>query len=270
MDSPDQLLILVGTGIGVMLFLALAFVIFFSFSQNKLRSEQIKSQQMELAHQQDLLYSNLVTQEAERKRIARDLHDEIGSKLNVIHLYLNQISYKSPDISREIEPLMEVLNNTIHTSRRISHDLLPPTLENFGLASAVEELCNHLESSATLKVSLEINNRGAGEIEKTTEVHLFRVLQELVSNTLKYASADHITIRLTQNQGILSLEYRDNGKGFDLSDDKNRKGLGMKNIESRLQMINGIYHLQTAIGEGLKFTLEVKIPSPGSISIERD
>ncbi|MEZ4771537.1 MAG: sensor histidine kinase [Bacteroidia bacterium] len=262
MESPNELLLLVAVGVGMMLILAVTFVLFFSFSQNKLRQEQIKAQQTKLEYQEKLLHSTLRTQEEERKRIAKDLHDEVGSKLNVIHLFMHQIAKKAPDVRANIDEVAEVLNDTINTSRRISHDLLPPTLESFGLASAIEEFCDRFRQSHTLSVNFESEGTRPENIPQMTELNLFRILQELLSNTLKYAQASEINIHLIQSPEKLLLEYRDNGRGFDEKAMENQKGLGMKNVESRLQMIGGTWHLQTALGEGVKVRVEVKL-SPG-------
>lgn len=267
MESPNELLLLVAVGVGMMLILAVAFVLFFTFSQNKLRQEQFKAQQVKLEYQEKLLHSNLMTQEEERKRIARDLHDEVGSKLNVIHLFIHQIAKKAPEVQANIDEVAEVLNDTIHTSRRISHDLLPPTLESFGLASAIDEFCERFQQSHTLAIEFESEGRRPENIPQMVELNLFRILQELISNTLKYAQAGKVTIRLVQNPEKLSLEYSDDGRGFDSQAKENQKGLGMKNIESRLQMVGGTFHLQTAVGEGVKVRVEVTLnPTSGLIS----
>ena len=258
MESASTLITLIAIGVGLMLLLALAFVVFFSFSQSKLRREQFKTQQAKLEYQEKLLHSTILTQEKERERIAKDLHDEVGSKLNVIHLYLHQLTKKAPDAQKSITEMVEVLNDTIHTSRRISHDLLPPTLENFGLHTAMEELCDHFRQTNQQKIHVEVEGERPEKLDKWVELHLFRILQELMNNSLKYAQADQIHIKLWQSEEKLWLTYRDNGRGFDADAIENQKGLGMKNIQSRLQMIHGSYQLKTAVGEGVQVRIEVE------------
>lgn len=259
MDSANEIILLISLGSGLMLVLALAFVLFFTFSQSKMRKEQLKAQETKIEYQEKLLHSTILTQEKERERIAKDLHDEVGSKLNVIHLYLHQLGKKAPEAKSSIAEMIEVLNDTIHTSRRISHDLLPPTLENFGLEVAIDELVDKLNQTQELSVQLEAQGERPGAEYKLEELNLFRILQELLNNTLKYAKAKHIYISLWQSKEKLTLEYRDDGLGFDTKAIDNQKGLGMKNIESRLQMINGSYELKSAPGQGMQIHMEVKL-----------
>lgn len=259
MESPNELIILISVGIGLMLVLAMAFILFFTFSQGKFREEKLKAQEAKLAYQEELLHSNILTQEEERERIAKDLHDEVGSKLNVVHLYLHQLTRKAPEAGESIREMVSVINDTIDTTRRISHDLLPPTLDSFGLSTAVEELCERIQQTSQLEIYVETQGERAEHIEKIVELNLFRILFELLSNTLKYAEASQIHISLAQTESKISLSYRDNGKGFDASDFKHQKGLGMKNIESRLQMIQGSYELKTAPGEGVWINIQVAL-----------
>lgn len=237
----------------------MAFIIFFSFSQNKLRKEQFKAQEAKLQHQEQLLHSNIKTQEEERERIAKDLHDEVGSKLNVIHLYLHQLLKKQPEAKESVSEMITVLKDTIQTSRRISHDLLPPTLDKFGLAVAIEELSEVVEQANDMQLQLELEGERPQGIDKIVEINLFRVLQELISNTLKYAKATEVRIKLWQNEEKVILNYADNGLGFDPDKKEHQKGLGMKNIESRLQMIGAELDLKSSPGKGVQVQIESKL-----------
>ena len=262
----SEITIFLAVGISLMFFLALAFVLFFYFSQGKLRSEQIKAQQTQLELQERLLYSTILTQEAERSRIAKDLHDEIGSKLNVIHLNLHQLQRKAPEIKEQALSLAAVINDTIATTRRISHDLLPPTLENFGLKAALEELCENYKAASGLEVYLEVLEKVPLKDQKLLELNLFRILQELFSNTIKYAGASQIQLKLETSEKQIVLHYRDNGKGFDPALPENNRGLGTQNIKSRLQMIGGQFQLETAKGKGVHWIFHIFTQSPKSLN----
>ncbi|GAB4423813.1 MAG: hypothetical protein OHK0039_40610 [Bacteroidia bacterium] len=262
MQGASEVIAIISAGTGIMLLLALAFVLFFSFSQSKLRNEQLKAQAARLLHQQELLHSNIRTQEQERERIAKDLHDEVGSKLNVVHLYLHQLARRLPDTQETVAELLTVVNDAIGTTRRISHDLLPPTLENFGLHVAIEELIDRLQQTQTLHIAFDTVGERPEKIDKLLEINLFRILSELLGNTLKYAQASEIGIHLRQSPDYLTLRYRDNGQGFDPSDPAHQKGLGMSNIQSRLQMIGGTLDLKSAPGQGARVQIDVKIATP--------
>jgi len=258
--QQNEVLILMSVGIFVMLLLAIAFILFFSFSQRKLQNEQLKAKEAELEHQQKLLYSNIQTQEKERQRIAKDLHDDIGSKLNVIFLNMNRIhraSKESPPVQEMVSEINGVISQTIDTTRRISHDLLPPTLEKFGLIEALKELCENYQKSDTLNVLLEIKKEEGRLKEKITELNLYRIIQELISNSIKHGKAQQIEMQIWIGEEEFQLEYQDNGKGFDIEDFENKKGLGMQNIDSRVKMINGKIDVQSTIGEGVLFRISI-------------
>ncbi len=241
-------------GILIMLSLALAFILFFNRSQKKIYQEKMRRQQLQLAHQDELLFSTILAQEEERKRIAKDLHDEIGSKLNVIFLYLHRLKKGAPEQPRlhtTVDEIHNLVDTTIATSRRISHDLLPPTLEKFGLIQAIEELCEYYQRTGAIDMQFEIVEQKIETVPKIVALNLFRILQELISNTMKYANARHINIKLWLKPSQVQIEYRDDGQGFDVTEKANQKGLGMNNIESRMKMIDGQYELQSAPSQGI-------------------
>lgn len=261
--SANEIYLLMTIGILIMLSLALAFIVFFNRSQRKILAEQMRMQQLKLEHQEALLYNNIKTQEEERKRIAKDLHDEVGSKLNVIHLNLHRLKKNataSPVLEETVSDIFSVINDTIDTTRRISHDLLPPTLENFGLADAIKELCDSYQRTSALNLQFDHVQSDHRPIEKMVEVNLFRIVQELISNSIKHGQASQINIRLLANNKELRLEYQDNGQGFDPAKLAQKSGLGMQNIESRLQMIHAEHSLQSQVGAG--FSLSIKYPYP--------
>ena len=247
-------------GILIMLAFALAFVIFFNYSQKKILKEQVRVQDLSLKHQEELLHATILTQEAERQRIARDLHDEIGSKLNVIFLNICRLKAYGKEhaeidlITTEVEA---VINTTINSIRFISHELLPPTLEEFGLVEAIREL----QHSINLLGQIRINFKSMEEINsidnKLIELNLFRVLQELINNSIKHGQATEINIKLWPKNTFVKLDYQDNGSGFDITKIKEKKGLGMKNIESRLRIINAISTYNSSSETGTNVIIEI-------------
>lgn len=260
--QQNEVFILMGVGIFVMLLLAIAFILFFSFSQRKLQSEQLKAKEAELQHQERLLYSTILVQEKERKRIAKDLHDDIGSKLNVIFLNMHRIERAAkelPSILEMISDINGVIHTTIDTTRRISHDLLPPTLDNFGLVEAVKELCEPYQKSDSVNVLFDVKQDEGRLPDKTTELNLFRIIQELISNSIKHGQAEQISIDLWIGSKKFELEYRDNGIGFNLEKLEERKGLGTQNMESRVKMIGGKMNIQSTEGEGILVRISTEI-----------
>lgn len=242
-------------GIVMMLLLALAFVLFFYFSQQKFQVQQLAAQQQQLNHQQQLLISSIQVQEEERQRLARELHDEVGSKLNVINLGLHRLRKhvtEIPAIKETLQGIFGVVDTTITTTRRIAHDLLPPTLEKFGLATALEELCEQ-HQQGDFNVSFTLQEQQPLDLDQTTALNFFRVVQELLSNSIKHAAAKNISILLWHNEQETGLTYQDDGRGFAMENHHLKKGLGIQNIESRLQIINATYRLESQPGKGVFF-----------------
>jgi signal transduction histidine kinase len=250
----SEILLFAGTGILIMVGLALVMVSYANRAQRRMLTQRMQAQAAELRHQQELVQRNLATQEEERKRIAAHLHDDIGSKLGVLHLTFHRLrraELHTPQYNAMCDEIDGLIANTLDTARRISHELLPPTLEDFGLATALEELCEQVRKTGALSVTFESRLERADISDPSTELNLFRIAQELLSNTLKYAQATEVNIELTHEGGQKKLTYRDNGRGFDPSA-LERKGLGMKNLESRAKIIGGHFFLKTGVGQGFE------------------
>ncbi|MGK0364008.1 MAG: signal transduction histidine kinase [Saprospiraceae bacterium] len=260
--STDNVYLMIALGILAMLGLALTLVMFFFKSQKKLLQRQMQAQQMKITHQRELMFATFEVQEEERERIARDLHDEVGAKLSVLFLNLHQLGkddIEKSNTKEVIKDMHDLVNNTIATTRRISHDLMPPTLENFGLSVALSELCESIRKGGKISVNIEVEEETALAHNKIADLHLFRVVQELINNSLKHAEADAISIKLWTTGAKLKLEYKDNGKGFDLNADAHQKGLGMKNIENRLNMIEADFKVSSIPGKGMKVNILRKL-----------
>ncbi|MCI4648915.1 sensor histidine kinase [Phaeodactylibacter sp.] len=255
--AQTEILTTIFIGIFLMLLLALAFVLFFYFSQRKFQVQQILAQEREIKHREQLLLASIKTQEEERQRLARELHDEVGSKLNVINLGLHQLKKQgaAPEAQQSFKDLFGLVRKTTETTRRIAHDLLPPTLEKFGLPMALEELCDQYRQSSPVMLEYEFSESGS-QLDALVALNFFRVAQELLSNAYKYSQATAIKITLHLKPNALELTYQDNGIGFDPNARGQQKGMGLKNIESRMRTIRADYRLDSAPGRGTAFTAQ--------------
>ena len=238
----------------VFLLMSIIVILFFYFSRKKIIQKEIEKKNLEINHQKELLRSVILTQEAERKRIAQDLHDDISSKLNVVSL--NTHLLKTPNLSEE--ELSEITNNitdltqkALENSRRIAHDLLPPVLEKFGLHAGIEELVVEFNSSKVVNVIYKNDlTFDIADIDK--HLHVFRILQELLNNSVRHGKATEISIAFKSIDNQNTCIYSDNGIGFDSKSDASQKGLGMKNIESRINFLNGTFSLNSSLNNGVK------------------
>ncbi len=252
--QPTEIIVFAGIGILIMVALALVMVSYANRAQRRILTQHMEAQAAELRHQQDLLQRNMIVQEEERQRIAAQLHDDIGSKLGVLHLTFHRLR-RTEAQSEQYGPMCEeitgLIARTLDTTRRISHELLPPTLEDFGLLEALQEFCEGIRKTGAVEMQLEHSVSRTDLRDATTELNLFRIVQELTSNTLKYANARLITVQLHKNEGKVQLRYCDNGQGFDLENTRS-KGLGLKNLENRVRIIAGDWKINTRPGQGFE------------------
>lgn len=250
----DDMNLAIGSVFMAFLLMSFIVILFFYFSRKKIIQKEIEKKNLEISHQKELLRSVILTQEVERKRIAQDLHDDISSKLNVVSL--NTHLLKTPNLSDD--ELLDITNNitdltqkALENSRRIAHDLLPPVLEKFGLHAGVEELVVEFNSSKSVNVIYQnVLKFDISDIDK--HLHVFRILQELLNNSVRHGKATEISIAFKSIDNQNTCIYSDNGIGFNCKSDDSQKGLGMKNIESRINFLNGTFTIDSSLNNGVK------------------
>lgn len=258
--SSSEIIIFAATGILIMVALALVMVSYSNRAKRNILTQRMEAQTQQLQHQQDLLEGNLMVQEAERQRIAAQLHDDVCSKLGVLHLTFHRLRRTQPDHKMYAEMCQEIdglIGVTLETTRQISHELVPPTLEDFGLLEALKELCDQIRNTGTVDIEFKHNVSRAEIGDVNRELNIFRIVQELANNTLKYAGASLIRVNLNKEHDTISLQYADNGAGFDLGNIRSR-GLGLKNVENRAKMIKANTAIHTAPGQGFEMLFTFK------------
>ncbi|MBP6432858.1 MAG: hypothetical protein KA319_13920 [Ferruginibacter sp.] len=234
--------------------LATSFIFFFLRYQRKIALQKAAMQKAEVEYSSQLLNATLTSQEEERKRIGTDLHDDVGASLSNLKMILAQTA-ETEETKAKYKPLID---NIITIVRTISHTLSPPGLELFGFEYALQELVDSFNIASTIKVTLnnEVGSR-VDELPKETTLALYRILQELLSNTVKHANAKNIVISFLEKENNLCFAYADDGKGIDVAHSKNA-GMGMKNIEARLKIINATHTFATSAGNGFKLEAVLK------------
>jgi len=267
MDKSEELTLsyLLFFGVVGMLILAGAIVLFLVVYQRRLLKQQSQMNEMKTDYQQKILELNIDAQEKERKRIANDLHDSIGSILSATRLYLNKIETTKKDEQTHFikGKSINLLDSAITNIQSITRDLLPPSLDQFGLELAVTDLCKTVRDLNVLQVEFtsNLNQR----IEDKQELLLYRIIQELINNTLKHAEASKILIQFIYQNNKLKLIYSDDGKGFNpimkqYGEDRIiTEGLGLQSIRTRVNLLNADIKYDTRQGMQVWIELDIEV-----------
>ena len=247
LQTPNQSLgsnyiMLLGT-LG-MVSLTLGIVFFVIFHQRKVTRFNMDLKKLEEEKQQALLDASIKFQEEERNRIAADLHDDVGPLLATARLYLNEniINQEPAAQLQSIFSAKQIIDDAIQLIRNISHSMMPPTLKNFGLESALSDLFQKINGSGNLNASVRFHDYRT-RLKLEQELHIFRVVQELVNNIMKHSNAGFI--HLTQNANATHSYFRlhHDGQGIIQTEfdrlNHTSGGLGLKNIASRVKVLNG-------------------------------
>ncbi len=230
------------------------------------RKEKIKQrakQEAELSAQKDIRARAIIeAEEKERVRIAKDLHDGIGQLLSAAKMNLSSIEstigIKGPVQESAFKNALDLLDESVKEVRAVSHNMMPNTLIKLGLASAVKEFITKIQNMPDLKVSLEIIGMNE-RLEQEKESILYRVIQEIVSNIIKHAKASELVLQLIRHEKELTVSVEDNGVGFDTSKINDFDGIGLKNIISRVEFLNGTVHFDSTVGKGTNISIDIPV-----------
>lgn len=201
-------------------------------------------------------------QDEERKRIAQELHDRIGSILSTVKLHFTNvetgIALLKEQQNKSYTEAVGLLDEAVDEVRRISHDLYEGSLAKFGFKTALLQLIAAIEKANVVHVTF-IDNGVERDAYKEFEQDLYRITQELLSNSLKYAQAKEITIQLNQKQGVVEYMYEDDGAGFNIQKIADSAGIGYKNIAARVAKMGGTWHLDAHPNHGMTLIIELPI-----------
>ncbi len=196
------------------------------------------------------------TQEMERQRLAKDLHDSIAQQLSGIGYYISTTAHNTR-VKQHKEVLLKansILNETMEEIRNTCFNLMPGTLRAFGLIKAVNELCHHFLIHAGIQFQLQCP-KPLPVLAKKLQIDVFRIMQELISNVIKHAAAKKIIISIRVVNAVLEIKFSDNGRGFNST--KACSGMGLQNVRSRVKSHNGTLLIKTNKGMGTKYCLRL-------------
>ncbi len=203
-------------------------------------------------------------QESERRRLARDLHDDTGQALTALKMSLeitrNELPGVADHTAERLNDAVALADDTLEKLRAISHNLRPPTLDTVGLNSALEGLCKGFTQRTQMPVSYV--GMDTTKISNPIDICLYRILQEGLTNCAKHGQASHVEVSLKRNGDVVQLSIQDNGQGFDLADtlsDQNETGIGLIDMQERLESLNGRMNVHSKPGVGARLVATIPL-----------
>ncbi|MFT3980864.1 MAG: histidine kinase [Ferruginibacter sp.] len=228
-------------------------------NQRRLLKKQAELAAAAIAHQKELLQAVIQSQEAERQRIGSDLHDEVGATLSSLRMLIEKNSDESSRDNTFTHQSKTMIDGVIKNVRTISHQLSPQINGQHGFYDSLLDLCDHINAGGQLKILLELEE---GTIpagwSAGTCMAIYRVIAELLNNTIKHAQAHNATIRFLHSGHQLLISYEDDGIGF-TQQPHTGKGMGLQNIESRLNMIKATWEITGTGKKGFGLTASVPV-----------
>jgi signal transduction histidine kinase len=222
--------------------------------------DQVEKLRQESEHK--ILSAIINTEETERQTFARELHDGLGPVLSSIKMTLSAINTETlTPFNRElIKKAFNASNNSVTTLKEIANNLSPHLLKNYGLEKAIETFSLQLFSPTSIKFESNLNF-DENHLTEEMKISCYRIVSELINNSIKHANPLVVNLEINETERFLTIKYKDDGCGFEnFQIDKNSKipGMGFNNIISRTKSLNGMYHIQTSLGNG--FFVEFYFP----------
>lgn len=252
MNNGNTTMVIIITTVTVIVMVVVIIVIFSVFQNRKIKL-LLEKRADEIRFEEEIIKSQLETQEQTLQNISWELHDNVGQLLSVAKMQLNILQ---PNVANEQQNILDETSDIISRSlteiRTLSKLLNPETVKNMGLEQAIELELHRFNRLNFLEADLEINGI-AKPINQKDEIILFRILQEFLSNTIKYARAKSLKVSLTYTDEALTIIAKDSGIGF--NEDEVMKGSGLINMQSRAKLINTGFTLKSKKNQGVTLTL---------------
>lgn len=225
--------------------------------QKNLYRQSLEREELKNKHQKELLQSNIEVQEAERKRIAKDLHDELGATLSIAKMHLMRIEQMHPNLDSKglsLGNVRNIIESSIGSVRQISHHLMPTQLETFGLIRALESMIDQINDSKQIAIEFSVPS-DTTKLSWEKELGLYRIFMELIQNTLKHSKAKKVKIEYREVGENITAKYEDDGVGLP---EKTVYGLGLKSMEARVKAFGGNFELLESDGFSAQLSVPIK------------
>jgi signal transduction histidine kinase len=217
----------------------------------------IRQQRRSVRLYKQSIYTEITTLERERTRMAADLHDEVGPILSAVKLRLNSLDIHNEVDAQEVKTTNEQIDRLLRRMREISFDLMPTSLIRKGLPAALNEFIEYCNRSNELSIRFKYEDV---KLSEQQAINLYRIIQEIIHNTIKHAKASEIIIELRRDKDTIVLATRDNGIGFNYDNkSKENSGQGLRNLLSRTEIIGGKMFFESGKGKGTTYIFEIPI-----------
>lgn len=227
---------------------------------HKQKLQQQRIADLETEKQLTAAEAVLKGEEQERTRLAKDLHDGLGGMLSGIKfsfLTMKGNLVMTPDNAQAFERSMDMLDSSIKEMRRVAHNMMPEVLVKFGLDAALQDFCHDINQSGVLQVSYQSIGMENITIERNISITVYRIVQELIANTIKHASASSAIVQVSKEGDRMNVTVEDDGKGFDIAILQTARGIGWSNIQSRIAYLKGTLDVQSEPGNGTSVHIEL-------------
>jgi two-component system NarL family sensor kinase len=243
---------------------ALLLISLLSYGNYKHRQklQQVKIDELETEKLLTATAAVLKGEEQERSRLAKDLHDGLGGMLSGIKHSLSSMKENlimTPDNAQAFERSIDMLNSSISEMRRVAHNMMPEMLVKYGLDTALKEFCSEMKASGAVNINYQAIGMDNANIDQTVSVTIYRIAQELINNAIKHGKANDVLVQLHlhQQEKLLALTVEDDGIGFDVNSLKESKGIGWRNIQSRVNFLQGKSDVRSEPGNGTSIMIEI-------------
>jgi two-component system, NarL family, sensor kinase len=245
---------------GSTLLLLIVFTLLYSNHRHKQKLQQQRIADLETQQQLLAAAAVLKGEEQERTRIAKDLHDGLGGMLSGIKFTFSTMKGNmvlTPENGQALERSIDMLDSSIKEMRRVAHNMMPEALLKFGLDTALNDFCSSINQTGALHIQYQSIGMDNSTVVQTVAISLYRIVQELVNNTLKHAGAKTAIVQLSKSGSHLSLTVEDDGRGFDTALLHTAGGIGWSNIKSRVDFLKGTLDVRSAPEKGTSVHIEI-------------
>lgn len=259
--SESQAVLIVALGTVGMLLMAAAIILFGLFYQKKMLQEQLQRQVLEAGHRKKMMEAEMQSRENERSRLSKEIHDGVGAMLQALRATTLAVAKNSTEEDRN--ELSQQVSEITETVRRMAYDLMPASLEKFGLVETLDEFCAKLNRYNPNIRFLFSQEGTARKLDSQQQLILYRMIQEATTNTIRHANASEVNVTVLWAPGSLTLQVADNGNGFDYPLPENRihgrHGLGLYSLENRAMLLGADLKFVSNLPKGTLLTIRLSL-----------